>query len=299
MNLWILTEERPKKGVLKTIINRYSEDNSRAVHDLEKMRIVPDFAGGRFIFQYHLEGISIAGINEVYLKLISGNGSFVDYLVFEGICEPAEGSGENCLYAIEETKTTDSESRNTAVYQRATKFVSLDQQSSFSKAKRIMLYNDEMSVPAGKKPSDSNIIGSRLLLSLEVEIIGRDIGSLKPFVDVDKLILTKEKQKEPPKSNTPITITKSKASNTIVVTGRLDKGKPGKDSYGKITNDPNMGQLSLICAVIRHLGWKGKIIIDKHNISQPTIDASVKNKFLKICKNLDIELQGIVLPSIL
>ncbi len=105
----------------------------------------------------------------------------------------------------------------------------------------------------------------------------------------------KHEQRRPPDSNTAVTITKSESQNAIIVTGRLDK----KGSYGKITNDPNMGQLSLICAVIRHLGWEGKIIIDKHNISQPTIDASVKNKFLKICKNLDIELQGIVLPSIL
>jgi len=293
MNLWILTEERPKKRVLKTIIERYSDDNNREVERLDDMVIVPDFAENRFIFQYHLEGIKIDGIDKVNMKLISGNGSFVDYLVFEGICEPAEGSGENCLYAIEETKTTDLESRNTGIFQRATKFVSLNQHRSFSKAKRIMLYNDEMPIPAGREPSESNIIGSRMLKTLGIEILGRDTSSLKPFATLDELIRVKQKQRKPPRSNTAITITKFESLNKIVVTGKLDK----KGGYGKITNDPNMGQLSSICAVIRHLGWKGKIIIDDHNISQPTIDASVKNKFLKVCKNLGIDLQGITLSG--
>lgn len=47
------------------------------------------------------------------------------------------------LYIIEETKTDDSESRNTGIYQRASKFVYAS--SIFPNARKIMLYSLQIS----------------------------------------------------------------------------------------------------------------------------------------------------------
>ena len=47
MNLWILTEERPKKEVLKKIFEKFALDNSFAVF-IDSLRIFPILQNNRF-----------------------------------------------------------------------------------------------------------------------------------------------------------------------------------------------------------------------------------------------------------
>src|SRR5690606_24239592 len=112
---------------------------------------------------YQVLGINSPNIGNIYVKTVSGYSSFVDFLVYFQEQEPV--ADDTPLYAIEETKTDDSESRNTGVYQRCTKFVYIDY--FYSYVKKIMLY--DLQVTQKAKPTQTNIFGSRLLATCGVE----------------------------------------------------------------------------------------------------------------------------------
>ena len=134
--LWILTEERPKKEVIKEILLRFTSDRQFACF-LDSLRIIPVLENGRFSFLYEVVGFRCSRVEKVYLKSISGSSSCVDFLVFYQDEQP--NPSDIPIYAIEETKTDDSESRNTGVGQRSSKFVYINQH--YPDIKKIMLYN--------------------------------------------------------------------------------------------------------------------------------------------------------------
>ena len=121
--LWILTEERPKKEVIETILQLYLK-NKKISAFIDNIRIIPIIKKKKFTFVYEITGIKSSKLPKILLKIVSGNSSFVDYLVFETSKEPTPKGKP--IYVIEETKTDDKESRNTGIYQRATKFVYAD-----------------------------------------------------------------------------------------------------------------------------------------------------------------------------
>lgn len=292
-NLWILTEERPKASVICQIIELYKRDFGGIVTPINKnnVKIKANFKDGFFQFSYTVEGIFIYGIEKIVLKTVSGSSSFFDFLVFQQPEEPVEEMPGNLLMAIEETKTSDDESRNTGVYQRASKFVYID--AFYQKTPLYMLYNDELEARKDKKPSDTNIFGTNLLLTLGVKIVGKDTSRwFKKFNSIDELIAFKSKMRQPPAGNIPINI--SRFPDRIEISGRLDK--PGNS--GKISHDPNEGALSLIAKGLRTLGWTKRIVITRHNITQEYVDKTQgKNKFLYICGILNMELDGIAMPG--
>ena len=81
-NLWILTEERPKVSVVCKIIEIYKKDFGGTVTFHDKIQIKANFKNKCFQFSYTVEGIDIQGINQIILKIVSGNSSFLDFLVF-------------------------------------------------------------------------------------------------------------------------------------------------------------------------------------------------------------------------
>ncbi|HNX82705.1 MAG TPA: hypothetical protein PKL77_11240 [Candidatus Omnitrophota bacterium] len=284
MKLWVLTEERPKKNVLRLILERYCADN-RSQISFSGLLIKPEISNNRFSFTYQVSGFASPLIQEITIKLVSGNQSFVDFLVFAQDAEPAANSEP--IYAIEETKTTDEESRNTGVYQRGSKFVYID--LFYPNVKKIMLYNYQ--VPHSPSHStDTNIFGTRMLLTLGVEIIGRNLdpNTFKPFTSVDELISFKNSMRRPPRGNTPILINKS--SSLITVSGRLDKPQ----APHTIIHDPNMGALSLILKSIRKLGWTNNMSVTQHNINQRGVRA---NKFVAILNLLHVGMDGLTIPQ--
>lgn len=280
-DLWILTEERPKKEVLKRIIERFCVDKKFSL-DFEKLIIKPLIKDRKFTFTYELLGVNSNGIKRIFIKNVSGNGSFVDFLIFYQDEEPK--IKDTPLYAIEETKTDDSESRNTGVYQRCSKFVYVD--LYYPNCKKIMLYN--LKVIQKEKPTQTNIFGTRMLLSLGVEILGKKLDPkiFKKFDSIEELIKFKDNMRGAPKGNVPILITQDK--NTINVSGRLWKA-------GGLSHDPNIGALSIISRTLRELGWKGEIIITKHGLSQGHLNKG--NKFIKIANEIGIKIAGLTLPS--
>ena len=283
MNLWILTEERTKINVLKQILEEFAKDYGVGAF-VDNLRILPIVKNNQFVFTYELIGFRCNKVNKIYIKTVSGNSSFVDFLVFYQEKEPVET--DKPLYAIEETKTDDSESRNTGVYQRCSKFVFLN--NYYPSVKKIMLYN--LQIDQKEEPTQTNIFGTRLLLTLGVNIRGKKLDKdiFVPFQNIDELIDFKNSMRRPPKGNVPIII--NKYANKIEVSGRLVKS----DS---LSHDPNIGALSIIANVLRVLGWKKEIVITQHGLSQKHVQ-NKDNKFILIANLLGITLDGLVIPVV-
>lgn len=291
-NLWLLTEERPKPSVVLQIIEMYCKDFQDSFKVTEPIKIRPDISLGTFNFFYEVEGLKTKKSDHIYIKTVSGNSSFLDFLLFKQPAAPTEGlSSDNLIMAIEETKTSDDESRNTGVYQRGSKFVYIS--AYYDNVKLYMLYNDELCAREDKIPSDTSIFGTNILLTLGVTIVGKDISQWsKSFDSLDELISFKEHMRKPPAGNVPITI--KKYSDRIEISGRLSKPA----GAGNIGHDPNIGALSMISKCIRALGWRKDIVITMHGVSQSYVNRTRgENKFLYICNILNLRLKGITIPS--
>jgi len=281
MNLWILTEERPKTEVLKQILTKFAVDRGFAAF-IDNLRILPVLQNGRFSFTYELIGFRCNKIDKIFIKTVSGNSSFVDFLLFFQDKEPT--TKDTPLYAIEETKTDDSESRNTGVYQRCSKFVFLHYY--YPDVKMIMLYN--LRIKQKKEPTQTNIFGTKLLLTLGVEILGKELDKkiFAPFSSIKEVIDFKKLMRAAPKGNVPIKI--KQKPDSIEISGRLVKSDT-------LSHDPNIGALSIISSVLRKLGWKKNITVIKHGLKQKHLKRS--NKFILIAVSLNINLKNLLLPK--
>jgi hypothetical protein len=281
-NLWFLTEERPKKEVLQTIFQKFAKDYGFAVF-VDILRIFPILEDNKFTFTYEITGFRCNKVDKVYVKTVSGNSSFTDFLIFYQKDEPT--LKDEPIYAIEETKTDDKESRNTGVYQRCSKFVFI--QSYYPNVKKIMLYN--LQIDQKVEPTSTYIFGTKLLLTLGVEILGKKLDKtiFIPFKTIDEIIDLKNDMRKAPKGNVPILLTKSKTK--IEISGRLFKS-------GGLSHDPNIGALSIICAVLRLLGWTQKIEITQHGLLQNHVGKT--NKFIQIANKIGVSLQGLTIPKV-
>jgi len=284
-NLWFLTEEKPQEEVIRTIIELFTKDKNCGVFS-NNLRIVPLInEDNKFEFTYQVLGIYCTAIDKIFIKTVSGTSSFVDYLIFYQNEEPTQESIP--LYAIEQTKTDDKESRNTGVYQRCSKFVFVNHY--YHTAKKVMLYS--LQVEQKKEPTQTYIFGTRLLLTLGVLVLGKklDPDIFTPFTSVDEIIEFKSAMHLAPKGNVPLTISKS-AEDKIRISARLLK----EDS---LAHDPNIGAVSLIAAVFRKLGYQGEIEIYNHALEQRHL-AGKRNKFLCIASDLNMTLEGLLLTRV-
>lgn len=281
-NLWILTEERPRKVVLQSIFEYFVKDQQCGFF-IDTLHIIPILNENKcFEFIYEVIGFTCAKVQHVYIKTVSGTSSFVDFLIYYQDDEPTPADVP--LYAIEKTKTDDSESRNTGVYQRCSKFVCIE--NYFPKTKKIMLY--ALQIKQKVKPTETYIFGTRLLLTLGVEILGKtlDADIFKPFTSIEDIIDFKANMRQPPNGNVPILLYKS--DDKIQISGRLFKS-------GSLSHDPNIGALSVIAAALRKLGWNKCIEITRHGLQQKHVKAG--NKFVFIANKLAISLQRLTVPK--
>ena len=280
-NIWILTEEMPKANVIHTILKKLAKDNGFRFK-IKDIIIVPIINKGRFIFVYKVNGAFFYDFENIFIKLASGNSSFVDFLVFLQKNEPTQDDAP--LYAIEETKTDDSESRNTGVYQRCSKFVYVE--FYYPGIKKIMLYN--LQIPQKGKPTDTNIFGMRMLKTIGVEVLGKVYeNEIKPFSNLDELVVAKNSMHMPPAGNVPIRI--ETKTNRINISGRLYKAEG-------IGHDPNIGALSIIALCIRKFEKTKDIFITQHGLSQEHV-TNRNNKFIQIANKLNIKLDGLNLSE--
>ncbi len=107
-----------------------------------------------------------------------------------------------------------------------------------------------------------------------------------PFETIDEIIELKDNMRKAPAGNVPILL--KKFDDRIEVSGRLFKS-------GSLSHDPNIGALSIICAVLRKLGWTKKIVITLHGLDQSHVGST--NKFIQISNKLNLSLDGLNMPS--
>ena len=144
-NLWILTEERPKKEVIKIIIDKSSTIKNLNIV-IENFKIEPVIENNKFLHYFKISDVKSDKIKNIYIRLISSKSSFVDFLVFLQKDEPnPEQILKNCIFAIEETKTNSYDSRNTAMGQRSSKFNTLNYyiQKYKAQTKPVMFFSHE------------------------------------------------------------------------------------------------------------------------------------------------------------
>lgn len=280
--LWILTEERPKPEVIMKIASIFAKDKGiGAICDpIRFLPILDD--NGNFTFTYEVRGLifSKSIVSKVILKIISGSSSFVDHLVYWQDTVPS--SNNEPLYAIEETKTDDSESRNTGAFQRITKFIYVSHY--YPNTIKVMLYN--LKVQQKEEATASNNFGNRLLLTLGVRLAGKKFDKdLKPFHSIDELIKVRNSVRKPPRGNVAVQI--KKYGEKIEVSGRLVKGS-------SLSHDPNIGLLTGICSCLRKLGYKKEIVLTEHGLEQAMLKPN--NKFMRIAEYYNLSLENLNRP---
>lgn len=300
--IWLLTEERPKVNIIHDILKLEYEltmDTScKVVPILDEL--------GKFSFVYRVVGMTVTGFDEVLIKIVSGHSSFVDYLVFENIKMNTDSlyhvdltplfnnkvvismpSPEDIpKYVVEETKTDDHESRNTNAYQRSSKFVYCEQYYEADVTRYIVYDISDKRTLAGTKTHE---FGMRMLVTIGVHLIGVK-NDYEPFTDLNEFIEIKNKiAAGGPSHNIPLTLHLDEANAVVRLSAKLDKGKGS--AQHKISNDPNIGAVAIISAVLRKLGWTGEILLTRHNLHQSSISRG--NKLLYIMKKLGVEFDGL------
>ncbi|GHT24725.1 hypothetical protein AGMMS49953_07870 [Endomicrobiia bacterium] len=88
MNIWILTEERPKIEVLKQILNKFATDRNSCAF-IDNLRILPVLKNNKFVFTYEVINFRCNKVDKAFIKTVSGYSSFVDFLVFFQDEEPS------------------------------------------------------------------------------------------------------------------------------------------------------------------------------------------------------------------
>jgi hypothetical protein len=280
--LWVLSEERPKIEPIKFILEKFSLDQ-KLTYSLSDLKLVPlknEF--GDFSFWYEIVGFTCSEVERVLLRIISGSSSFIDFLIFYQESMPQDG--DRPLFLVEETKTDDAESRNTGIFQRASKFVYAE--LHYPKSDLNIFYN--LQVEQKESQTGTNIFGTRCLSTLGVKIGGKvlDPELNKSFESLDEMIEFKSSMKKAPTGNVPILI--KVVGGELHISGKLLKG----DS---LSNDPNIGALTLIGSTARKLGWKGEIVVTKHGLSQKHVGA--RNKFIRIASAIGMSLEGLKMPK--
>lgn len=280
--LWLYTEERPRKETICLLVERFANDNDFVVTFNDQISILPIVEGDIFTFQYKVAGISCEEVEEIIVATVSGNSSFADYIIFYSENKPLRSDVP--LYVIEETKTDDKESRNTGVYQRCSKFVYAD--FFYPEATKIMLYS--LKIPQKEIPTPTYIFGTKMLVTLGVEIMGKKLDPeiFVPFTTVDELIEEKNIMRDP-YNGVPVKMTKS--GDTILITAKLEKGE-------RLSHDPNIGMTTIMASCLRKLGWEGEIIISEHGLADQK-SVGKTNKFIQIANQIGISLEGLEIPN--
>lgn len=214
----------------------------------------------------------------VVIILVKGEGSFVDYIIYDNV-NPDEKTVPILL--MESTKTTDSESRNTAINQRFTKFAVAKKR--FPSTPLILYYNTEQLTNTA-----TSLFGKRLLTTFGVnayDVKGKDLlADSPPFTSVEEIMKEKNAFKEK-KGNISVKITLS-APHTYMISAKLSKGKKTT-----ICHDPNKGLITGIASAIYSLDKEAKFLITNHCVAVDKIKKTI-DKFWYANSAYDLKLEG-------
>lgn len=288
-NIWLLTEECPKISTVMSILTHFSIDFGLPILNITIPKINPLYTThGLFSFEYELTGVYITGVERIILCCASGGSSFCDYLLFYQEQKPQEAGNDVPFMIIEETKTSDRESRNSGIFQRGIKFVYA--RYFYPNTKQYMLYNNDYN-PDHSNPTDTNIFGTNIYLNLGIKIIGKEpyMFNFHPFSNINDLINYKNNM-------TPA---------RYGITTRIDNTNPCFISMSirlvknsGMSHDPGIGTVAVIASGLRVLGYTNPIIITQHGITQDMVNRACGNKLLYICQLLGVQLDGLNIPNL-
>lgn len=222
---------------------------------------------------------------DVIILLVKGSGSFVDYVVYD---TPSPTGETTPKFLMESTKTKDSESRNSAIYQRFTKFAVARQ--FFPKTPLYLYYNTVQ-----KPTSQTNDFGRRLLKTFGIkayDVTERDLlVETSPFSTVEELIEAKNAFKER-KGNVSVRISRSIADgHTYKISAKMSKGK-----NTLISHDPNKGLVTGMASVIHMLDPHARFVVTNHFVDLEKVKKA-KEKFWYANSSYDLRLEGCDLSS--
>ena len=228
----------------------------------------------------------------ITIKLFKGKTSCVDYMLFNGDVDLTTGNASEALVILESTKTSDNASRNTAVYQRITKFTTFDTMYPDFKGIKVMFWCNSI---WKDKLTQTALVGMRLMETLNINIYSLYKGTLINIKEKYKIvayeccddIITSKNAIREKKGNSSIRL--NRLDNDIYISLKLDKGS-GKFS-GVISHDPNVGFLAAIINAFEKVTKKpnrNKYIIKNHNIKQKYFDKCPNSKLWYSINDINI-----------
>jgi len=221
----------------------------------------------------------------VEIRLVKGSGSFLDYIVYDH-AQPDVNTSVPVLL-MESTKTTDAESRNTAIYQRITKFVVA--KLYYPDTPLVLYYNT-----AHHTRTATSLFGRRMLATLGVKLYdvngAMDMTDSPPFTSVEEVKTEKNKMTEK-KGNISVKITQNEPHN-YGITAKLSKGK-----QTTICNDPNKGLVTGIASVIFTLDKEATFTIMRHGVDLEKLKNVTNEKFWYANSLYELKLDGCELSS--
>jgi hypothetical protein len=210
------------------------------------------------------------------IRLFGGTTASVDYIVIDT-------ETNDPILLLESTKTEDSSSRNSAWFQRLTKFAVCSRM--FPNVRKAIYYTQNM-IPT----SSSYVFGMKLATTMGVEVWHPGGQMLSPkFSTVSEIIADKNNlAASGPKHNQPVTL--SLEGNTMTISGRLNK------TDGRMDYDPNIG---LFLGIINSVAILDSSIIFR--ISDHKLDITkvcANNKFWYGVRGISVTLDGFESPTV-
>ncbi len=274
----ILTEENPQIKEVEFILN-YLLHVTCSVFEITPS-VIDGVWGGAFVAKTNVPHINVE------IRLVKGSGSFLDYIVYDHAQPDVDTSIPVLL--MESTKTTDAESRNTAIYQRITKFAVAKQK--YPHTPLVLYYNTVQHTRTA-----TSLFGRRVLATLGVELYdvnGTDmLTDSARFTSVEEVMNEKNKMTEK-KGNISVKIAQI-APHTYTITAKLSKGK----NTTTICNDPNKGLVTGIASVIFMLDKEATFTIMSHGVDIQKLKNVTNEKFWYANSLYEVKLDGCELSS--
>tara|TARA_Y100000389_G_scaffold133816_1_gene131318 strand:+ start:138 stop:1499 length:1362 start_codon:yes stop_codon:yes gene_type:complete len=293
----VLTEENPNIDEVKLMLSMIGVNIPDSIYQTTLLPNITSVSEGKQKFK----GVWTLEVDDliITIKLFKGKTSSVDYMLFKEDVDLTTGNAEEALVILESTKTSDDASRNTAVYQRITKFTTFDTMYPNFKGIKVMFWCNSI---WKDKLTQTAILGMRLMETLNINMYSLNKGSLinikekygiAPYECCDDIIVSKNAISQK-KGNSSIRL--SRVDNNIYISLKLDKG----NASGIISHDPNVGFLTAIINAFENVTKKpnhNKYIIINHNIKQNYFDKCPKSKLWYSIHDINIVFEECVIKK--
>lgn len=294
----ILSEEGPQDTQFYIHALNLAKQNTKEDFDITfddeaspdlKLQIQYDEEGNILPNRYLLSGVQVNG-EPVELAIVQSGGSFVDYLVYLQDSEEDNLplASEEPVIGIEVTKTSDKESGNSSVGQRATKF------TLWPYAAPTALVYETSAAGWNEERTSGNTRQTRALLNLVPSIsIRQNDGTyttveneLKAYENVEEVLAAWAPPKKLSKSRQDTYMVR-RDENNIDLYCRIYQ----TDKY----SDPGIGMTALITSSLRKLGYEGNITLHGH--TYPKNVMSGDGKQINVLINNDVQLDGVTFDN--